>query len=238
MDRLVELIFPNNKGIKSLAAVLFAIVLGHTFIVAGCKKIPLMPLVGDSSAQQLASINPQNLPLLPPDSHRSGLLGAGDVILIQVTGQAELSGKRTLPPQGPLSFPLIGSIPAAGLTPDSFKEGLVRRLEATYFKEVQILVEVKERRPFFVLGAVKKPGQYPYLSQMTVAQALATAGGLLSSQIPEFVLIKRSHLQLARTYRAGPDAFLAPGDLILIPLSPSSSLSKRSSLLRETGPSQ
>ena len=72
---------------------------------------------------------------------------------------------------------LIGSVPARGLTPAQLAASVTARLKKGYLREPYVAAEVESYRPFFILGEVAAPGQYPYVPNMTAESAVAIAGG-------------------------------------------------------------
>jgi polysaccharide biosynthesis/export protein ExoF len=93
---------------------------------------------------------------------------------------ASLNGDFSVGPGGTILMPMIGAIPASGRTLEELANLISDRLQATVKmeKRPEISVEILEYRPFYILGAVNKPGEYPYRPGMTVLQALTIAGGI------------------------------------------------------------
>lgn len=105
------------------------------------------------------------------------LLGSGDKVRITVFGQDNLTRAYTVDGGGAVAMPLIGPVKAQGKTLRQF-EGLLRaRLADGFLRNPNVSVEVETYRPFFILGEVRNPGQYPYVDGMTVQTAIAIAGG-------------------------------------------------------------
>ena len=123
------------------------------------------------------------------------VLGAGDVIGINVWENANLNTEATIRPDGTVTMPLIGDIKAAGETPTSLKARIKTQLQA-YLKGVQnteITVAVKSWKSyrFTIQGEVGRPGVYSADQYITVSDALAQAGGLTR-------FAKRNEIQLTR----------------------------------------
>jgi polysaccharide biosynthesis/export protein len=104
-------------------------------------------------------------------------LDTGDRLRVVVFGQDALSNSYAVDPAGDITLPLIGRVRARGRTTDEVSAALVERLEKGYLREPHVAVEVELTRPFFILGEVTFPGQYPYVAEMTAETAVAIAGG-------------------------------------------------------------
>jgi len=104
-------------------------------------------------------------------------LDTGDRLRIIVFGQAELSNLYTADQTGRLSVPLIGNVAVRGLTTKETEDQIASALRNGFLKTPQVTVEVETYRPFFVLGEVTQPGQYPYVLGMTAQTAVAIARG-------------------------------------------------------------
>ena len=104
-------------------------------------------------------------------------LGPGDKLRVVVFGVDELGGEFTVPGSGKVSLPLIGLQQAAGLTPEQLQVEIAKALAAGYVKDPRVNVEVLNYRPFYILGEVNKPGEYPYTDGLTVLNAVARAEG-------------------------------------------------------------
>ncbi len=113
--------------------------------------------------------------LLPEEAPYS--LDAGDRLRVVVFGQEGLSNTYTVDAAGSITMPLIGAVPARGLTPAELARAIANRLRQGYIREPHVAVEIETYRPFFILGEVTTPGQYPYVPNMTVENAVAIAGG-------------------------------------------------------------
>ena len=104
-------------------------------------------------------------------------LGPNDRTRIIVYGQPTLTGEYVLDGNGVLAFPFIGNVPATGLTPAELQRVIADKLNPDYLRNPSVSVEVSSRRPYYVVGEVQKPGSYPFVTDMTVLNAIATAGG-------------------------------------------------------------
>ncbi|GAB4238764.1 MAG: polysaccharide export protein UppC [Methyloligellaceae bacterium] len=104
-------------------------------------------------------------------------LDSGDRLRIVVFGQDNLSRTYAVDGGGYISMPLIGAVRARGLTTFELERRIAAKLRAGYVKDPKVSVEVQDYRPFFILGEVRRPGQFPYVNGMSVRTAVAIAGG-------------------------------------------------------------
>lgn len=118
-------------------------------------------------------------------------LGSGDRLRITVFGEDRMTGEYAVSGIGEVSFPLIGNVPAAGRTVGQLQETLRARLASGYIRDPRVAVEVLNFRPYYILGEVTRPGQYPYVVGLTVQQAVATAGGYTYRANTKRVYVKR-----------------------------------------------
>jgi len=144
-------------------------------------------------------------------------LGAGDRMRIIVYGQQNLTGEYVLDGQGMLAFPLIGQVPAMGMTPAQLERAIVAKLHPDYLRNPSVSVEVMTRRPFYIVGEVKNPGSYPYVSGMTVINAIALAGGFTYRARESSFYIKRNDQGgQAGRITATQETPVQPGDVIMV----------------------
>jgi polysaccharide export outer membrane protein len=104
-------------------------------------------------------------------------LDAGDRLRVVVFGQEGLTNTYAIDAGGSITMPLIGAVAARGKTPAGLAADISARLRNGYIRDPSVAVEVETYRPFFILGEVAAPGQYPYVPNMSVESAVAIAGG-------------------------------------------------------------
>jgi polysaccharide export outer membrane protein len=119
-------------------------------------------------------------------------LGAGDKVRITVYGEPNLTGEYYVSTRGTLSVPLIGDVPATGQTVPQIAETVRAKLADGYIRDPKVAAEVLTYRPYYILGEVNKPGEYPYTSDLTVMNAVATAGGFTYRAQTKKVLIRHA----------------------------------------------
>jgi protein involved in polysaccharide export with SLBB domain len=144
------------------------------------------------------------------------VLGPGDVVRIIVFGEQSLTGEFTVAGNGILSFPLIGDVQASGKTIEDLRDEITAALQNGYVKDPKVSAEVLNFRPYYILGEVAKPGQYPYSNRITVMNAIATAGGFTYRANHAYVFIKPSDGSTERKVRLNDQLLVAPGDTIRV----------------------
>ena len=143
-------------------------------------------------------------------------LGAGDKLRINVYGEDTLSGEFRVSGEGKVSMPLVGDVQAAGLTVYAFQEELRQALAHDYLKNPKVSVEVMNYRPFYILGEVNKPGEYPYTNGLTVFNAVATAGGFTYRANEGRVFIRGKSDTREHSVALTGTTLVSPGDTIRI----------------------
>lgn len=177
------------------------------------------PLPPSAASAQVESAPPTASARVAPQSivTDSGYtLGSGDKVRVIVFGEPGLSGEFFVSSTGKVSFPLIGDVPAATLTVQAFQQELESALRQGYLKEPRVSVEVLTYRPYYILGEVNKPGEYPYSSGLTVMNAVATAGGFTYRAQTKRVLIRRNSETAEKAYPLSSAVKVSPGDTIRI----------------------
>jgi polysaccharide export outer membrane protein len=143
-------------------------------------------------------------------------LDAGDRLRIVVYGQEGLTNTYAIDAGGSITMPLIGAVRARGLTPAGLAAEITGKLRNGYIREPSVAVEIEAYRPFFILGEVAAPGQYPYVPNMSVESAVAIAGGFSPRA-------RRDRVTLTHTDAGGSARVvvplgtpISPGDTVLV----------------------
>jgi polysaccharide biosynthesis/export protein len=153
--------------------------------IAWVALIACLPMAGCSPGS--------DLPELAAKPEVSYHLGPGDSVLIRVLGADELNGQYTVQDDGTIRMLLIGSVPAAGLTPDQVQATIEEKLKAgRYLTQPRASVAILSYRPYYILGEVNGPGGYPYVSGMKVLSAVAAARGYTYRANQNYVIITRN----------------------------------------------
>ena len=143
-------------------------------------------------------------------------LDAGDRLRVVVYGQEGLTNTYSISAGGTITMPLIGSVPARGRTPSGLASDIAARLRNGFIREPSVAVEIEAYRPFFILGEVQAPGQYPYVPNMTAESAVAIAGGFSPRARRDRVTL--THTDASGTSRVivPPGTPISPGDTVLV----------------------
>lgn len=157
-----------------------------------------------------------NLPKLPSTPAGVYLLGPGDSLQVTVFGEPDLSGTLRVTDSGAVVMPLIGTVPAAGLSVQDLQKKLTSLLDAKAVKSPNVTVQINEYRPFFILGEVKNPGSYAYVPDMTVLTAVAIAGGYTFRAAQDAVSVTRRVDGASREAQAARDSRVLPGDVVFV----------------------
>ncbi|MGY4312496.1 polysaccharide biosynthesis/export family protein [Bradyrhizobium sp. JR3.5] len=183
-----------------IAALALSGCMGRTSPVAGDPALDSMAY----GQQGFAAPAPMAVAYADPAPTREAYnLGPGDKLRVVVYGQEGLTNSYAIDAAGAITMPLIGSVPARGRTPAGLAAEITGRLRNGYIREPSVAVEIEAYRPFFILGEVAAPGQYPYVPNMTVESAVAIAGGFSPRA-------QRDQVTLTHTDASGAGRFVVP----------------------------
>jgi len=143
-------------------------------------------------------------------------LDSGDKLRVVVFGQEGLSALYSVDTSGRITMPLIGAVNARGMTPAGLQLAIAARLRNGFVREPHVAVEVELYRPFFILGEVTLPGQYPYVPNMTVETAVAIAGGYTPRAFKYKIEISKQVNGLTEKRVVSPNYPVRPGETVHI----------------------
>jgi polysaccharide biosynthesis/export protein VpsN len=185
-------------------------------VMASVALVGAVVLSAPATAQTVGDAQTVPAAAAAPPKPYDYVLGSGDVLRIIVFGEATLTGEFTVAGNGILSFPLIGDVQASGKTVEEVRDEITAGLQDGYIKDPKVSAEVLTFRPYFILGEVQKPGEYPYRDRITVMNAIATAGGFTYRANQSYVFVKPSDGSTERKERLNDLLSVAPGDTIRI----------------------
>jgi len=184
------------------------------------KKLVLM--VAGLGAMALASCatgpeqgNPQEL--MQANMGIAGYkLGSGDEIKVTVFGEPDLSGPFVVDGQGSISMSLVGQVEVVNLSLTETSRLLETKLKDGWLKDPKVTTELVKGRPYYILGEVNRPGEYPFVSGLTVMNAVASAGDFTYRADRNRILVKSADSPDEREVVLTPTTTVRPGDTIRI----------------------
>jgi len=144
------------------------------------------------------------------------VLGAGDKLKLTVFDETDLSGDYAIDGSGYVRLPLIGQVRAAGYTAQQLEGAIGSALAQGYLKSPRVSVEVSTYRPFYIIGAVNRPGEYPYVNHMNALNAIALAGGYLPTAVESVVYIRREGSNQEVRMATDRATQIYPGDVVRV----------------------
>src|SRR6266568_5594186 len=173
--------------------------LAMALLVSGCAGSTL------SEAEQQAAVAAATSP---------AKLQPGDKIRIVVFGEDNLNGEYQLDQSGQISLPLAGTIKVQGLTQTELEQALAKKFRSQYLKNPKVTVTITTLQPYYIVGEVAHPGEFPYRSGLNVLTALAIAGGPTYRASRSTVKIQRRGETTMREYPISASVAILPGDVI------------------------
>ena len=143
-------------------------------------------------------------------------LGSGDKVHVTVYDEADLSGDFQVDATGFIRLPLIGQIKAGGLTAQEVEGGIAAALSQGYLNEPKVAVEITTYRPFYIVGEVFKPGEYPYANGLTATSAIALAGGFTPKAVESVIFVRHQGENQERRLAATDATMIRPGDVVRV----------------------
>lgn len=187
------------------------------------------------AAACMGSVPAYNYASEPDPRNQEVTLGVGDVIAINVWGEGNngLNTEATIRPDGTITMPLVGDLAAAGMTPTSLKTMIKTKLQdfvKLQGSEITVALKTWRSYRFTIQGEVMKTGVYTTDQFVTVADALALAGGPTRfAKRSQIVLLRTDpasretrripldYDSLASGKRLDMNIFVLPGDTIYVP---------------------
>jgi protein involved in polysaccharide export with SLBB domain len=173
-----------------------------------------IPSAATKPAQPMAVTAP--VPIIGPQDENYKL-GAGDKLRMIVYGENDLGGEYLVDGAGEVQLPLLGQTPAAGLTVHDFESSVGKKFVSEgYLKDPRVSIEVENYRPFYIMGEVRAPGQYPYVNDMNVLNAVALAGGYTYRADDSKVYVRRNGSSKEEKDPADQTTKINPGDIVRV----------------------
>lgn len=142
----------------------------------------------------------------------------GDRVRVIVLSDPALSGEYEVDSVGVISPRMADRVPVIGMTTAEIEEMLRTRYQADgTLRAARLSVDLVARRPFYVLGEVGRPGSFPFVSGINVAQAVAIAGGFTRRASKTRITIQRFNQTMGMEETVTEDSPVGPGDILRIP---------------------
>ena len=163
-------------------------------------------------------------PVIPRDY----VIGADDTLRIAVWNEPNLNATLPVRPDGKISLPLLDDVQAAGLTPLQLKESIKEKLKK-YVADprVTVVVTAMNSQRIFVTGEVTHTGAIALMPNMTMLQALASAGFTQFANLKAIYLLRTenglqvklpfNYKEVVKGRHPEQNIFLKPGDTIVVP---------------------
>jgi polysaccharide export outer membrane protein len=180
----------------------------------------LLTCAGMLQAQQTPQAPTQAPTQAPPAAAAESVsgyqLGPRDRVLVTVFNHADLSGEYELDGDGRLSMPLIGVVDAAGLTLPELQQQLIDRLKPDYLVNPRVSIEVRNYRPYYLIGEVQSTGSFAYVAGITYLTAIAMAGGYTYRAKKDVVYVIRGNDPEQEEIKLDVNEKVQPGDIIRV----------------------
>jgi polysaccharide export outer membrane protein len=195
-----------------------AVLLLAVLAVAGCARTVIPAAVGPAGPGPGLAYGPPPPPvaLVAGAPTPAYALDSGDRLRVVVFGQDGLTNSYGVDTAGNITLPLIGAVHARGLTTAELSGALAARLRQGFLREPHVAVEVELYRPFFILGEVNFPGQYPYVPNMTIETAVAIAGGFTPRAFRPTAELSRPVNAVVARQIVPVITLLSPGDTVVV----------------------
>ena len=178
--------------------------------------IPLVSLLAVLLTAVSFAVDAEDVPAAAARQIVDYRLGVADQVQITVYGETTLSGSFPVNADGTVAFPLIGNVMAQGKTAIELQNEITAALADGYVKDPRVNVSVLTFRPFYILGEVNKPGEYPYATGLTAYKAVAIAGGFTYRADQRRIYIKHSADAHESRKLLTSDLLVQPGDTIRV----------------------
>ena len=184
----------------------------------GARPVVAQPIAAPIEQPVMAGPIDAPMPFAQPvmEEANSYALDSGDKLRVVVFGQEGLTASYSVDTSGNITLPLIGAVRARGVGTAGLQQAIAAKLRNGYVREPHVAVEVEAYRPFFILGEVTLPGQYPYVPNMTVETAVAIAGGYTPRAFKYKIEISRQINGLTEKRVVSPEHPVRPGETVHI----------------------
>lgn len=198
-------------------------------IAAALLLVSSVALAQDAApAQPSASGISTDATLPAPQTGPDYVIGPEDVLHIAVWKESDLTATLPVRPDGKISLPLLNDVPAAGMTPMQLADSLTEKLKKYVANpRVTVVVTMINSKRIYMTGEVSRPGAMPMLPNMTVLQAISSAGLSQFANTKKIYVLRAQHgkqeklpvdyRKLLKGEKMDQNYRLLPGDTIVVP---------------------
>jgi protein involved in polysaccharide export with SLBB domain len=180
-------------------------------VLAACSATGPNPIISSRQAvSSYASVDSRD------KAERPYILGPSDRVRLKDYDDENLSDEYEVNSDGFVSIPLVGRVRAAGLTTNQLEKAIASRMRGKIAHDPKINVEIATYAPFYIYGEVKKAGVYPFQPGLTVADAIATAGGLTYRADESAIYLQHPGAGTSQIVRLDVPMRVVPGDNIRV----------------------
>jgi polysaccharide export outer membrane protein len=180
----------------------------------------LVGLAASARAQDVPALKgvvDETVVVSAPRTSNDYRFGPGDKLRVTVYGEDDLSGEFQIDGAGFIRLPLIGQMKAAGDTAHELETHVAQTLDDGYLADARVAIEVTTYRPFYIIGQVGKPGEYPYVSNMSALNAVALAGGFTEKAMESTLYVRHEGESEEHEITLSELTRIEPGDVVRVP---------------------
>jgi polysaccharide biosynthesis/export protein len=166
--------------------------------------------------------------VMPANSVEDTALGPGDIFVVDVFGEKDLSGKFRVSALGTIDYPFAGTVKVSGMTPPEVARMLRKRLAEGYLKDpnLSVFVESYQSKKISVFGQVSRPGTFNYMNNMSIIEAITLAGGFTPIASKNKITVTRADQGKSQRFTVpveeigegkASNYLLRPGDIVFVP---------------------
>lgn len=187
-----------------------------------------MAFAQSAAPAQPARDSASNQTSAPNQAGPDYVIGPDDVLHIAVWKEADLTATLPVRPDGKISLPLLDDVPAAGLTPKQLADSITEKLRK-YIADPRVTVVVNQinSKRVYMVGEVTHTGPMPMLANMTVLQAISSAGLTQFANTKGIYVLRAengrqqklpvNYRKLVKGEQMDQNYLLKPGDTIVVP---------------------
>jgi polysaccharide export outer membrane protein len=198
-------------------------------VAAALLFVSSVALAQDAAPAQPSNTAPSAEATPPtPQTGPEYVIGPEDVLHVAVWKEADLTATLPVRPDGKISLPLLNDVQAAGMTPMQLADSITEKLKKYVASpRVTVVVTAINSKRIYLTGEVSHPGAMPMLPNMTVLQAISSAGLTQFANTKKIYVLRAQngkqeklpvdYRRLLKGEKMDQNYRLQPGDTIVVP---------------------